>query len=162
MFSVSEYLQHIEDASSEIQQQKEPVDRTIILWWGVDGLRMNEDGSFEWISRRKKELEPVQITPCVTQYPKEEPEPVNQNVFYQPPQSIVPLNHPFASQINMCQSTRAQIDALQMQISAIQTENLMQRHQAQMIAQMQLYPNYQPPYFYSSLTGCCCDGSILR
>lgn len=44
-FSVCDYLDHMENAALEIAEEKEPIDQTIILWWGLDGLRLDEDGS---------------------------------------------------------------------------------------------------------------------
>lgn len=51
--SLYEYLDRIEKASLEIQETKQPVSHVITLWWGLDGLQLNEDGSTEWISRKK-------------------------------------------------------------------------------------------------------------
>ena len=62
-FVVSEYYDRMEKAALDILENQEPVDQTIILWWGLDGLRLNEDGELEWISRKT-------------------PKPVNQNVSY--------------------------------------------------------------------------------
>lgn len=39
MFSVSEYLSRIEGAYLGILQDLEPMDKTITLWLGLDGLR---------------------------------------------------------------------------------------------------------------------------
>ena len=71
-FGVYEYLSRIENATLEIEENKKPADPVIVLWWGLDGLRLNQDGSMEWISRKK-------------------PKPVNQNVSYQPCQAIHPI-----------------------------------------------------------------------
>lgn len=153
-FVASVYLTRIEEASVEILSHRQSIDKIIVLWWGLDGLRLDEDGSLEWISREKK--------------PK--PEPVNQNVFQQQQQSIgieqsrIPINYQ-----NMCQSTRAQIDACKMQNA---THNV----NAQVVEQMQLPPlqtiypyGYIPfpqypyaQYYQGNLTGCCCDGTIMR
>lgn len=55
VFSVPKYLDRIEKASDEILEQRENSEKYVcILWWGLDGLRMNEDGSLEWVSKRKK------------------------------------------------------------------------------------------------------------
>lgn len=44
----------IEKECLKLQEELEKQDPYIItLWWGFDGLRLNEDGSTEWISRRK-------------------------------------------------------------------------------------------------------------
>lgn len=86
---------------------------------------MNEDGSLEWVSRKKK--------------PK--PELVNQNVFQQKQQSIgieqskTPINYQ-----SMCQSTRAQIDELHEKIDAYKMQNATHNVNAQVVAQMQLPP----------------------
>lgn len=64
MFSVSEYLSRIEQAALDILESMKPIDKTITLWWGLDGLRLNEDGTTEWVSRKKKSVEPVFYQPC--------------------------------------------------------------------------------------------------
>lgn len=68
-FIVSEYYARMEQAALETLESQAPVDQTIILWWGLDGLRLNEDGTMEWVSRRK-------------------PRAINQDVFYQSCQSL--------------------------------------------------------------------------
>ena len=50
-FCVSEYFSRVEQYNLEIQEERRAVDKIIILWWGLDGLRLNENGSLEWISR---------------------------------------------------------------------------------------------------------------
>lgn len=52
-YSISAYYDRIEKVSAEILESQKPVDKSIILWWGLDGLRLNEDGTSEWISRKK-------------------------------------------------------------------------------------------------------------
>lgn len=59
-FSVSKYLERIERAALDIVENKEPVDHTIILWWGLDGLRLNENGTIEAVSRKKQKSELAQ------------------------------------------------------------------------------------------------------
>lgn len=125
-FIVSAYLERIEKAWLNILEQKKPTDWTVILWWGLDGLRMNEDGSLEWISRKK-------------------PKPVSQSIFYQPCQNIASL-----PQFNMCQSTQATIDALQEQI-AMQNINI--RIQAQLQSHQARYFGYCSPYVYDGIYG---------
>lgn len=71
MFSVSEYFDRIEKAGIEIQENMKPVDHTIVLWWGLDGLRLNEDGTMKWVSRKQ----------------------TAENEFYQPCQSIHPAQY---------------------------------------------------------------------
>jgi len=48
-FVVSEYLARIEKENLEILESREPVEQIVILWWGLDGLRLNEDGTTEQI-----------------------------------------------------------------------------------------------------------------
>ncbi len=109
-FVISEYYARTEQAAIDILETQEPVDQTIILWWGLGGLRLNEDGTMEWVSRRK-------------------PKPVQENVFYQICQSAPAYNPDLLAQT---QSTRASIDALMAQNVSLQ----MQAYQAQQIAQL--------------------------
>lgn len=60
-FSVAEYFKRKEKLNIELLEEQKAAKHTIVLWWGLDGLRMNEDGSTEWIKKKS----------------------VNQNVFYQ-------------------------------------------------------------------------------
>lgn len=64
MFSVSEYFDRIEKASIEILEEIKPVDHTIVLWWGLDGLRLNEDGTLEWTSRKRQTTGNEFYQPC--------------------------------------------------------------------------------------------------
>lgn len=107
-FILSEYFSHMEQANLYIWENQEPVDKTIILWWGLDGLRLNEDGSLEWISRKK-------------------PKPVNQNIFYQPCQSLA-----YMPRLDMVQSTACKIEMLMHQNQQLQ----FQMHQQRMIEQI--------------------------
>lgn len=146
-FIVSEYYGRIEKAALNILEDQKPVDQIIILWWGLDGLRLNDDGSLEWISRKK-------------------PEPVNQNVFYQSAQSMAQARPPF--DYSMFQSTQAQINALQTQNTVFQMQAAQQaQNMAMMAAFTSLYPSYsgfQQGLIAGTfpLTGCCCDQTILR
>lgn len=58
-FSVAEYMDRIDRVQVEILSNQKPVDQTIILWWGLDGLRLNENGTLEWITRKKKCRSPL-------------------------------------------------------------------------------------------------------
>lgn len=49
-FSVTEYLDRMERESLKLKNHREQY--LIVLWWGFDGLRLNEDGTTEWISRK--------------------------------------------------------------------------------------------------------------
>lgn len=154
MFSVSEYLSRIEQAALDILESMKPIDKTITLWWGLDGLRLNEDGTTEWVSRKKKSVETVSYQPC---------------------QSIRPIhagigggggggsNGSGGSGIlillsDKTQSTRAQIDALMAQNAALQTQCIADARNAKIANMIQQccvqYPAQYPPYYYG---GCCCN-----
>ena len=146
-FIVSEYYDRTEKAALDILETQEPVDQTIILWWGLDGLRLNEDGSLEWVSRKKLK-------------------PVNQNVSWQLCQNVT-----YIPQFDACQSTQAtreQLFNLNMQLQMANFNVAMQNQingfdsafQRYMV-QAPIYPAY-PSYinagsvqFPSQLTGCC-------
>lgn len=133
-FVVSEYYDRMEKAALDILEHQEPVNQTIILWLGLNGLRLNEDGELEWISRKT-------------------PNPVNQNVSYHPCQSIQTYNPNLFDQM---QSTRASIDALMDQNVSLKMQAYQAQQTAQLINSMQQccvqYPAQYPPYFYG---GCC-------
>lgn len=58
-FSVPEYLDRIEKLSLKLQSEKESKEPYLItLRIGYDELRLNEDGSFEWIDKRPKKYVP--------------------------------------------------------------------------------------------------------
>lgn len=125
-FIVSEYFSRMEQAALKILESQKPVDQTIILWLGLDGLRMNKDGTTEWINRKK-------------------PKPTLSNVFYQPSQSIQPIKTGMLL-ADQTQSTIAQIDALMVQ----------SRQSTQIVSSLQQccvqYPSWYPSYLYG---GCC-------
>lgn len=124
MFSVSEHLSTTEEAFLNILENLKPIDRTITLWWGLDGIRLNEDGTAKEVSRKK---------------PAE-------NVFYQPCQSIHPVRSGALFE-GQTQSTRAQIDELMTEIlnsqaqswRIAQMQNAFQQHCAQLQPQYLLY-----------------------
>lgn len=54
--SISDYLSRRERTILDLMEQREKEGPcTITLWLGLDGLQLNEDGSTEWVSRRKAE-----------------------------------------------------------------------------------------------------------
>lgn len=130
-FVVSEYLARIEKAHLEILERQKPVEQIIILWWGLDGLRLNGNGTSEWISRKKSA-------------------PVPQNVFYQPAQTIAPM-----PQYDMCQDTQAtreQIMALKMQLNMVNFNSALQAQMRAINAATQSYIMSSPAY-YSQTAG---------
>ncbi|RKJ40192.1 hypothetical protein D7X94_08580 [Acutalibacter sp. 1XD8-33] len=51
-FSSPEYMERLATVCEALwQEREEPY--ILILWWGLDGLRLNGDGSLEWISKRR-------------------------------------------------------------------------------------------------------------
>lgn len=170
-FVISEYYARTEQAAIDILETQEPVDQTIILWWGLDGLRLTEDGKLKWVSRRK-------------------PKPVRGNVFYQPCQSMQNANmycfdqsqsiratqmEQMSQQINqqiaqMTAQIDQQINSLRAQNSGLERQMIQNLRAAAVISllpmpgymgyspQYQLtqccvqYPAQYPPYFYG---GCC-------
>lgn len=115
LWLLSEYLSRIEKTTLDILESVEPIDKTITLWWGFDGIRLNEDGTTEWVSRRK---------------PAE-------SIFYQPCQSIWPW--PTGVFFDQTQSTKAQIDAIMAQAATTQTSYLIQQCCIQYPTQYPLY-----------------------
>lgn len=133
MFSISEYLSRIERAHLDILEGLEPVSKDITLWIGLDGLRLNEDGTMEWVSRKK----PVE------------------NVVYQPCQSVRPIQTGLQQAIwaDQTQSTRARIEELMAQNSALQMQSWKNMQMANVLQQCCVqYPAQYPPYYYG---GCC-------
>lgn len=51
--SIPEYLNRMEKLLLELQQQREnEYPYVFVLWWGNDGIRLNPDGTTEWITRK--------------------------------------------------------------------------------------------------------------
>lgn len=50
-FSAAAYWERMEQAQLDILEDQKPVDQTVILWWGLDGLTLDENGELKWISR---------------------------------------------------------------------------------------------------------------
>lgn len=60
-FSPSAYLGRISKVCEDLW--REPKERyTLILWWGLDGLKLNRDGAMQWIS--KTVVRPEYATDC--------------------------------------------------------------------------------------------------
>lgn len=53
-FNASGCFERMERAQIDIIESRNPIDKSITLWWGLDGLRLNEDGSIENIHRSNK------------------------------------------------------------------------------------------------------------
>lgn len=58
----AQILEEQENFILELQEEKEKREQyEIVLWWGLDGLKLNNDGTSEWISRRKHQPKPDQV-----------------------------------------------------------------------------------------------------
>lgn len=147
-FSVSDYYDRTQQQQEELQAEKENQDPyVIILWWGLDGLRLNDDGSFEWIRKNQK---PVSIS-------------------YQPQQSVTrqiddgirALNTQIQTGMNRL---RYEILIQQMQAAQIQqTQNIINSLQSAPYPQYMSYPSQCCINQYTpDLTWCCCQGNYLR
>lgn len=128
-FSTSAYMGRIEKAAVEIMQEAQNrTEYQLVLWAGLDGLRVNEDGTAEWIRREKKKPEPLPAQSCVN-VPQFYNFPAAQNLFQQ----------------NMCcQDNTATLLALQIQ----QSQNAVNAY----------HPPYMQatyPYYQSAVTQCC-------
>lgn len=140
-YFVSKYLSRIEAAHLDILESKVPTDKTITLWWGLDGLRLNEDGTMEWVSRKKKrtsESAPYQPCQCQSIQPSFQTSMLHQ-----------------ARWTDQTQCTREQIQALMNRNAALQLQ-YGSGQSAQMINGLQQccvqYQAQYPPYYYG---GCC-------
>ena len=124
-YFVSKYLSRIEAAHLDILESKAPADKTITLWWGLDGLRLNEDGTMEWVSRKRK------------QPPK--------SAFYPLGQSIQTLQTSMLHQArwtDQTQCTREQIQYGQIAQMINELQQCCVQYQAQ-----------YPPYYYGGCCG---------
>lgn len=149
-FSVSEYMSRMEKAGIEIMQERwQSSGYQIVLWAGLDGLRLNDDGTTEWIRRdEKKPEQTVQNCANVTQLYNF---PIAQNFLQQ----------------NMCCQTENTERILelqtQMQDCCIQQKIL----QLQQIMNS-IHPPYIPSpatYYQSAITQCCakpCYGGLSQ
>lgn len=144
-FVLSEYFERTEKAFIDTLQKRNHIDRTIVLWYGLDGLRMNEDGTFEWISREK-------------------PKTANQNTFYQMCQSTPIL----FDGLQNTQASQEQIFALKMQLDIANFNTAMQQQMQRINSALQSYmvpmhgyigysPYLQSVALSSSLSQCCCN-----
>lgn len=149
-WTVSSYYDRIEKAALDIARKRKPDDKIIILWWGVDGLRLNENGDLEWIKREQEtanqnvSYQPQQginqVSPCF--YPSAYPTyyPTYQTIgsgCYTSPN----LQQTYFPQYNVTQSIDSQINALNSQINMG-------------FIQMEQQARYQ--YLISQLKDCCC------
>lgn len=59
-FSLPDYFDRMEKLHLKLMQEREERKPQIItLWWGFDGLRLNQDGTTKWVSRRPAKKESI-------------------------------------------------------------------------------------------------------
>lgn len=138
-FSLAEYYEQIEHVQTELLQERErEPKREIVLWWGLDGCKIDGDGNIVWISKRKEKGEDKQTNENNAAYvPYSVPIPryptYNLETFfaYSPycPQ-FIPSYAPVVSGINTANATN-----IAQQIQALETEQYKLRLQAAKAAQ---------------------------
>lgn len=140
-FSVSDYCDRMEKQLLALQFEKEKREVYLItLWWGFDGLRLNEDGTAKWISR--KPTLPPQINYSFCSSP----------IMYSGLQSAICNGESMQAQIQSLQAQ--QLQALQ----SIQIQNMINNMKPAPLpaysTQCCITP-YAPSY---GLTQNCCTG----
>jgi len=137
-FSVSEYYKRIERTWLEFLSEQECVEKyTLVLWVGLDGLRLNDDGTMEWIKR--------------DMYGQTKP----REISLANEQSYVPC---FSNLQNTIMSLQEQKQALLFrEAQNLQWQNL--------INSLQFTPPMSPyiqsaPYYDNLLVQCCCNYKI--
>lgn len=156
-FSVAEYLDRIEKAQIDILSQHKPVDQTITLWWGLDGVQLNEDGNQEWISRKEKASEaspPAYVAPLETTVSYQNTAQAYQNAA-QAYQADLLRQHDLLRQqlVNYQNQTIQQIqNQILLQQLSMQTYGINQQHMRPQMYPM--YPNYQVCCTPYQMQGC--------
>lgn len=137
-FNVSEYMERIEKAYLEILETRQPISQSITLWWVLDGLRLNEDGTMTWVSRKKPKTLPAIWDMC---------------------QTATPIRTE-----GMQQAPEDEIAALKRQLNIMNLNEAMQHHNALIIASLQSnvtpYPSYFEcghMYLEKQIEQCCCN-----
>lgn len=73
-FSLSAYFDRIEMVHVKLLQEREqnPVSKVIELWWGLDGIRLLEDGTTEWVRKGAAQISQKKPAPrdreCESEY----------------------------------------------------------------------------------------------
>lgn len=144
-YSISDYYGRMEKYQLSLQAEKESREPyLLILWWGFDGLRLNEDDTTEWISRRptpkQTEIKHQSLNPLITQ--------ISQSACQSTSAQIASLQ----SQMQQCMNTAAQMQQYQNIINAL--------HPASYPAYPTYYgasqytPNYNHYYYGFPTMGC--------
>lgn len=161
-FSVSNYLARTEKAYLQILEEQKPFEYELVLWWGLDGIRLNKDGTTEWISRKKKiESEPVPVTQIVAPMPRYPAWPCY-NPLYNAATQI--------NRMNLCNDTQASQNAMnwiqrsiiENQIQASQTR-IAQLQQLNAMCQNTIRPSDAMNYLVTrQIEEFCCNMNINK
>ena len=145
-FNVSEYMERTEKAFLEILETKHPINQSITLWWGLNGLRLNEDGTTEWVSRKK---------------PKPLPDVWSMSQTTTPIMCKI-IGDPIRT--DMQQAPQDEIAALKKQLNVMELNEAMQHHMSIISTSLQSnvtpYPSYLEcghMYFERQIEQCCCN-----
>lgn len=141
-WNVSEYFDRIEAESLKIAQEKEKQGKySLILWWGLDGLKMREDGTFEWIRKIDKTKEKSKPIECKKPtFQSQMSVGFNQldyrNVYYQPQQSII--QHPETEYLEKLleRQNRDRIEELKKKIAGLELQALQNARNQMLIDQL--------------------------
>lgn len=156
-FSPSAYMGRIEKAAVEIMQEAEKKPKyQLVLWAGLDGLRLNDDGTSTWIRREEdkpKAVAPVQSGGFVSEIYCD----VFGNVSCETQNRIAQLQNCLTQQTVM-QST---LNQLQLQLQnctkpgSYFLQNCAMQSSVQHPAYTPAYTQYYQPTYYSAVNQCC-------
>lgn len=141
-FSYQDYFETIEQVTLDILKEKEEREHyQLILWLGLDGLKLNDDGSTEWISRRGNYTsKPLDTNP----YDIERLEwPAKQNQHYETWGRDINGNivRPKPYEYNLCMSSNS-VYQLQNTISSLQMQQAQTLLNTNLLSQMQMQNCY--------------------
>lgn len=141
-FSVSQYFERAEKAYLDTLEEQEPFKYEIVLWWGFDGIRLNRDGSTEWISRKQEQTTKQEITTT----------PTDNSFWDSQCNSKVPLFDVESICNSKARANAYDIYNVYMQNRLeLQTQNLIQTLQSQ----QNTYIPY--PAYVQQIQSCCCN-----
>lgn len=145
-FCTSDYLKRTIELSDKLQHEKEQsTNYRIVLWWGIDGLRLNANDSYEWI---KKELQKyISIPPL---YPSMSGE------WYESMVQQTCCTSQYQRLDSMLQCQQSRIDELQMQNTMLQLQCAQQQQMQNMIDTIRPQMVNTPNFLLGGYYGKCC------
>lgn len=145
-FCPSDYLKRIIELSDELQHEKEQSDNyRLILWWGIDGLRLNVDGSYEWIKK-----EPKRYIPIPALYPS------MAGGWYESMVQQTCCTSQYQRLDSMLQCQQSRIDELQMQNTMLQLQCAQQQQMQNVIDTIHPQMVSTPNFLLGGYYGKCC------